>query len=339
MARQNTKGDLVRRPYGSDSTGRHDIRGLIIGVITGGVSQERDRSLLSGRTVHESLSSRGYRTKLIDSAEPNFLDQLREIDVAFLAIAGQYAEDGKLQGLLEMLRIPYTGSGVLASALGMQKAASKKFVAALGIPVLGHAELDLSGDVDILAKGVAEAVGFPVMLKPLSEGGSVGMSIASNPAEFRELIQSLDASTPQEMFAERYCAGRSVTVGVIDGPAGPQALPALEAISVTKFYDYDSKRNPAMHSYQCPALLESALRDQISENAVTVHKELGCIGYSRSDFIVDETGKGYFLEINTLPGLSRTGNLATMAQAQGIEYDNLVEFILESALERDEYVA
>ncbi|MDF3139924.1 D-alanine--D-alanine ligase [Streptomyces sp. T21Q-yed] len=311
---------------------------MLIGVITGGVSQERDRSLLSGRTVYESLTTQGYRTQLIDSAAPDFVEQVREVDIAFLAIAGQYAEDGKLQGLLEMLGIPYTGSGVMASALGMNKTALKSFVGAHGVPVLGHAEFGPTDSSDALAKEVADTVGLPVMIKPVSEGGSVGMSIASDVAELCDLIESAGRSG-QRFFAERYCPGRSITVGVLDGPAGPQALPPLEAKTAGEFYDYETKRDPALHSYECPASLDEDTRARLADIAVMVHKVLNCIGYSRTDFIVDENGMEYFLEVNTLPGLSRTGNLATMAQAQGIDYDSLVRLILESAAAREGYVA
>lgn len=302
-----------------------------IGVVTGGVSQERDRSLLSGDAVNEALLRMGYQTIVIDAADQDLVDQLKNVDIAFLAIAGQYAEDGRLQGFLETLRIPYTGSGVLASALGMNKTALKQFVGALGVPVLDHIEPRSSDSIETIIKQAAEHLGFPLIVKPVSEGGSIGISIVKEEDELQRTLQPLTQNHDREFFIEKYCSGRTVTVGVLDGNSGPHATPILEVKTAGEFYDYHTKRNPALHSYECPANLEMSIAEQLADFAVIVHRAINCTGYSRSDFIVSEFGDVYFLEVNTLPGLSRKGNIATMANAAGISYEDLILRILQSA--------
>ncbi|MEE2040154.1 D-alanine--D-alanine ligase [Nocardiopsis sp. CT-R113] len=297
-----------------------------VAVITGGTSRERDRSLLSGAAVAASLTRHRIPHYLVDPAGPDLPGQLRGASCAFLAIAGTGAEDGLLQGVLDTLGVPYTGSGVLASAIGMHKPTAKTVVAAEGVPV---------ADGELVSAGTTsfawDDLGWPVIVKPVSEGGSVGMAIARDETELAAIVK---AST-DDLLVERLHPGLSVTVGVIENEGSLVALPPLEARTpTTGFYSYEAKRNPALHEYVCPARVPAATRDLLHTYAIITHEALGCSTYSRSDFMVDEDGAIVWLEVNTLPGLSPTGNMATMAQVAGIDYDQLVALILRPTLAR-----
>lgn len=185
-----------------------------IAVVTGGSSTERERSLLSGNTVLESLTRQGYTTVFLDASGPRFVDQVRTADVAFLAIAGQHAEDGKLQGLLEYLGIPYTGSGVTASALGMHKTMAKTVVAAAGVAVLPQADIPTGAPADAVAKALAEKLAFPLIVKPQSEGGSIGMTVCHEVAELVDVIAELDRAGT--WFVEPFVPGTPATCAVIE---------------------------------------------------------------------------------------------------------------------------
>ncbi|WP_326639675.1 hypothetical protein OG884_33880 [Streptosporangium sp. NBC_01755] len=203
------------------------------------------------------MTRQGFFAVLIDTAVPNFLDRLREVDVAFLAIAGQYAEDGKLQGLLEHRGIPYTGSGVLASALAMHKTAAKRTVSAHGVNVLPGRDIDDREPAELTAKILADSLNLPIMIKPVSEGGSIDMHVGHTEHDLTGLIEELRTSG-QALFAEQYCPGRSVTLGVLADGDDLQTLPALETRPTGEFYDYPTKNNPAMFSNHCPADLTAS---------------------------------------------------------------------------------
>lgn len=299
-----------------------------IAVVSGGRSTERERSLLSGRAAQESLARQGYSTTLLDAADTTFTDQIRSADVAFLAIAGQYAEDGKLQGLLESLNIPYTGSGVTASAIGMHKTLAKTVAAAVGVTVLPSVVLP-PRDRDTITQAITGTIAFPLILKPLSEGGSIGMTVCHDDVELAAALSGVKAD--DGWFAEPFITGTPVTCGILEVEGTPVALPPLETLPVgAEFYDYATKRDKDRYRYRCPAGLPATTLDAITDAALTAHRALACTGYSRSDFIITPGGP-VWLEINTLPGLSRTGNLATMADAAGIDYDQLVRTILATA--------
>ncbi|MCY0930983.1 D-alanine--D-alanine ligase [Streptomyces sp. H27-H1] len=302
----------------------------LIAVVTGGHSSERERSFLSGRAVHDSLLRQGYQTVFLDAAAPDFVDEVRRADVAFLAIAGQGAEDGKLQGLLESLNIPYTGSPVAASAVGMHKTLAKTVVAATGVKVLPHVEIPPLQMPDVVAKTLAETLAFPVILKPRSEGGSIGMSLCHNLTELIEAITAIDRA--QAWFVEPFIPGTPATCAVLETGGSTIALPVLERVpTAAEFYDYAAKRDDTLHRYRCPARLTPDVTTLVIESALAAHRALGASGYSRSDFIVSPEGRVTWLEVNTLPGLSHPGNLATMADAAGISYDHLIRMILDTA--------
>ncbi len=307
-------------------------------MLTGGCSRERVGSLLSGDTVTESLTNTGRAVLVIDIATPSFTDDVRRIDVAFLAIHGCHGEDGKLQGFLETVGIAYTGSGVLASALAMHKPTAKTVVQAAGVLVLPGISIERSRGPDRDARAILAEIALPVMVKPASEGGSVGMAVAHSVGELEALLAAAAASDV-EVLAEPFIAGaRSVTVGLLEIGGELTALPVLETVATEgEFYDSAAKRDPALRTYHCPADLPAQVTALLANAAITAHRALGCDGYSRSDFVVTPAGVAYWLEVNALPGLSRAGNLATMAAAAGIRYDELVTHILATAKRRRRY--
>jgi len=310
---------------------------VTVGVLTGGRSRERDRSLLSGRTVTETLTAVGYQVLVIDTAEPDFPAHLHGIDVAFLAIAGRHAEDGKLQGFLETVGVPHTGSGVLASALAMHKPAAKTIAAAAGVPVLPHTLVDPTREPTVEAKEIIDHLGCPVLVKPVSEGGSIDIAVAHTAGQLADQLAQRRGHD-QQLLAEPFVAGTAVTVGVLDVDGVLVALPALETTGAAGFYDFAAKRDAALRSYRCPARLDDAVTVVLADGARRAHQALGCSGYSRSDFIVAREGGTWWLEANTLPGLSHTGNLATMAAAGGMSYERLVIHILATAARTSRYL-
>jgi len=302
----------------------------LIAVVTGGRSTERERSLLSGRTVLASLQGQGYQAALLDAADPGFVSEIQRAQVAFLAIAGQYAEDGKLQGFLETVGIAYTGSPVAASAIAMHKTLAKSVVAAAGVPVLPQAEVPAEGTPDVVAKALLQDLDFPVILKPCSEGGSIGMTACHSRSELIQALGALDRTI--SWFAESFVTGTPVTCAVLEDTGSSFPLPVLETLPLeAEFYDYATKRDETLHRYRCPAQLPDHVVETVSQATLDAHRALGCAGYSRSDFVIGADGRPFWLEVNTLPGLSHHGNLATMAAAAGIDYDQLVQRILDTA--------
>lgn len=301
-----------------------------IGLVTGGRSEERDRSLLSGQAVGEVLERCGIKHVRLDPGDPEFADRIRAVDIAFLAIAGQWAEDGKLQGLLDTLGIPYTGSGVLASAAAMHKPTAKALVSAAGVKVLPHVLVREGDDPAAVVQASCHELRMPVILKPCSEGGSIGVQVARDPGQ---LVAALTADAGRgEWLVEPFTAGSAGTCGVLQRDGALTTLPPLQTVPTTaEFYDYTAKRDPQGHRYICPAMVPDTTLAEISRNALAAHQALRCSGYSRSDFLVTPAGEVFWLEANTLPGLSRHGNLATMAGAAGISYDELIAAILASA--------
>ncbi|GAA3500987.1 D-alanine--D-alanine ligase [Streptomyces prasinosporus] len=307
-----------------------DIRDPIA-VITGGWSREKDRSWLSGNTVAEALSEMGVKTLVLDLADnrDTLLEGLAEASKAFLAIAGRGAEDGRLQGLLETLDIPYTGSGVLASAIGMNKITAKTVVSAAGVRVPRGTRIDPTATAEDESLRVSRMLELPVMVKPVSEGGSIGLQVAPT---VDSLAQALIDVADGELMAEAFIPGRAVSVGVLEDQLGVvHVLPALEARTPNGIYSYAAKRGDAECDYHCPARVSPDTLADLQRQAAAAHCALYCHSYSRHDFVVGDDGRAWWLEINTLPGLSRAGNLARMALADGIPYELLLTHILRGA--------
>ncbi|MBT1072090.1 D-alanine--D-alanine ligase [Pelotalea chapellei] len=295
-----------------------------IGVLMGGFSAEREVSLKSGAAVHQALLGRGYDAVTIDvgSDLPEIL--LREnIQAAFIALHGRYGEDGCVQGLLELLQIPYTGSGVLASALAMHKLYSKQAFTAGGI---------LTAPFHFFRRGEQirlEDLCFdlPLVVKPVQEGSSVGISIVKEAAE---LAAALDLAFQHDdgILVEQYVKGQEVQVGILnDRPIG-----AIEIVPKNEFYDFEAKYSDGMAEHIFPARLDSELYEKAQQVGLAAHHALGCSGYSRVDLLVTPAGDCYVLEVNTLPGMTALSLLPEIAaKGAGLNFENLVESIIETA--------
>jgi len=303
-----------------------------IGVLMGGLSGEREVSFRSGENCLRALVSRGYRAVRIDAVR-DVAQRLDEagVEVAFLALHGRYGEDGSIQGLLEMMGIPYTGSGVLASALGMNKIAAKKVVRGTGLPTPDYREIGREEPAAAAAAEIEAELGLPVMLKPVEEGSSLGVSKCKDAAA---LVGGLELGRNQygTMFAERFVAGREITVGVLERDGRPEALPILELVPKNEFYDYEAKYTEGMTEFVLPARLEPAAYSQAEQVALSAFAAIGCRGYARVDLMVDGAGTPWFIELNTLPGMTDTSDLPAQARAAGISYEDLVETILLTAV-------
>lgn len=295
----------------------------------GGRSSEREISLRTGKAVHQALLRRGYRAVAIDVGD-SLLKQLRtkKVEMAFVALHGPGGEDGTIQGLLETIGIPYTGSGVRASAMAMHKVTAKRLLACHGIPV---------PDGIVVRKG--EAAGkparlkWPVIVKPAAEGSTIGISIVRKPSEWRAALRRAHAHD-REALVEAYIPGHEVTVSVLRGARRATALPTIEIVAPGGFYDYAAKYTKGRSRYLCPAPLPAGVSRRVTELAVRACDLLGCDGAARVDFRVTQRGKPYVLEVNTVPGMTETSLLPMAAAKAGMDYDQLTERILESALRR-----
>ncbi|NBV41452.1 D-alanine--D-alanine ligase [bacterium] len=290
-----------------------------IGVVCGGLSGERGVSLRSGKNVADALIRKGYNVTVLDPLNDSLLSS--GMDVLFLALHGQMGEDGAVQAMLDNAGIPYTGSGVAASVIGMNKIASKWMFLHHGIP---------TAPFQILADGPWElTLPTPIIIKPANEGSSLGVEIVDDPAQLQSVVARLTDHYGM-CLAEQFIAGAEITVGVIDTANGPKALPILELRPQNRFYDYDAKYTPGKTDFIIPAELPEAVTLNCQHIAIETHVKLGCRGMSRTDMIVNPESGPYVLEVNTIPGMTDTSDLPAQAKAAGIAFDDLVEGILLS---------
>ena len=298
----------------------------------GGLSGEREVSLRSGENCFRALQSLGYDVVRIDALRDVAQRLTAErVEVAFLAVHGRYAEDGTLQGLLEIMGIPYTGSGVLASALGMNKVATKKIVRHGGVPTPDFYELGDTEDAAEAARRAEALLGLPVMVKPVEEGSSLGVTKCADVAQMAEAFRE---GRPRfgRMFAEGFVSGVEITVGVVQRGDTLDVLPILELVPKNEFYDYEAKYTEGMTEFILPARLSTAVGAEVARLSVASFRSVGCRGYARVDFMVASDDTPYFTELNTLPGMTDLSDLPAQAKAAGITYEQLVETILHSAV-------
>jgi D-alanine-D-alanine ligase len=302
---------------------------LKIGVIAGGISSEREVSLSTGKGIHEALLSLGYRAEFIDfNGDIKVL--LDKLDIAFLALHGKYGEDGTMQGLLELLKIPYTGSGVLSSAIAMDKIYSKKIFEFENIPSPSYLIADLNNkeQMESIAGKAGSSIGYPLIVKPSRGGSSIGVTIVQSP---EGLDQALKCASMQDgrVLVEKFIQGKLLTVSIIGRE--PQALPIIEIRPKSGFYDYQSKYTPGFTEYIVPAPIEKDLADIICSFAIKCHNALDCSAISRVDFIHGNDGSINVLEVNTIPGMTPTSLVPKAAAECGISYKMLTEIILNCA--------
>jgi D-alanine-D-alanine ligase len=294
-----------------------------IGVLLGGLSEEREVSLKSGAAVQQALVCRGYNAIPIDVGRDisNVLAR-EQIEVAFIALHGRYGEDGTIQGLLELVGIPYTGSGVLASALALNKIYAKAAFQSAGLKVAPYV-VARKGEFPNL-----KSLGFPLPLvvKPSQEGSSVGITIVRNAEDLGPALE-LAFAYDREILVEQFVAAREIQVGIL----ADQALGAIEIVPRKEFYDFEAKYTPGMAEHIYPARLAESVYGRALETGLAAHRALGCSDYSRVDLLVTESQECYVLEVNTLPGMTATSLLPEIAQGSGIGFEELVERIAVSA--------
>lgn len=302
------------------------LDGKRIGVLMGGVSAEREVSLMTGEAVFSALAQRGHDVQrvFVDHDIDRVLRQ-SPIDVAFVALHGTYGEDGCIQGLLEVLGIPYTGSGVLASALAMDKLKAKELFRLYNVPTPPYYTIDIDR-LDELEE-VHGSFGFPVFVKPRRGGSSVGAGKAGDLAELRSLCEQA-ARFDRAVLVERFVTGREVAVALLDG----RALGAIEIVPGGRFYDYRSKYKSGQSEYHFPARLTPTRYKGVLNIAERAHGALGASGATRVDVLVTEGDNEYVLELNTLPGLTPTSLLPKIAAGAGMDFGALCEAILERAM-------
>ena len=300
-----------------------NIKNMRVGVLMGGLSAEREVSLKSGAGVLKALIDAGYDAVGIDVGRDLAARLVAErVEAAFICLHGRYGEDGSVQGLLELMGIPYTGSGVLASALAMDKIFAKKIFAASGLTVTPYIVVRQG---ETVTEG-ALPFPLPVVVKPSREGSSVGVSIVKS---VETLQQAVDAafSYDREILVEQYVKGREIQVGILDG----KGIGAIEIVPKNEFYDFEAKYTDGMATHILPAPMPPEQYAGLLKAGEHAHACLGCSGYSRVDFIVTPDSQQYILEVNTLPGMTALSLLPEIAQGAGISFTELVERIVFSA--------
>ncbi|HJV50565.1 MAG TPA: D-alanine--D-alanine ligase [Noviherbaspirillum sp.] len=303
-----------------------------VGVLYGGRSAEREVSLMSGAGVLKALRSKGVDAHGFDPAERSIAELAAEkFDRVFIALHGRYGEDGTLQGVLEQIGIPYTGSGVMASAIGMDKVMTKRVWLNHGLPTPRFQVLDSHGtSADELNK-VPQQLGLPLMLKAPHEGSTIGISKVVDAADMQSGF-ALCAKYDEAVLAEEFVAGRELTVPVLGTGRDARALPIVEIRAPQGNYDYQNKYFSDDTKYLCPAPLDEALTARVQEIAVKAYNALGCSGWARVDFMLRATdNEPFLLEINTSPGMTGHSLVPMAAKAAGVSYEDLCVEILRSA--------
>lgn len=291
-----------------------------IAVLMGGPSREREISFKTGHAIHESLKKQGYQVVAIDTkTKPIASLVAEEPGAAIIALHGRYGEDGTIQGVLETMEIPYSGSGILASAICMDKIITKELVTSLGITV------PESQVVSNVSETESFHLSLPVIIKPNREGSTLGMTIVRNN---KGLMDAIDLALQYDgkVLIEKYIAGAEVTVGLING----KSLPVLEVVPRSGFYDFDAKYTKGMTEYIVPARIPEAIADQLQQESETIFHHLELSGIVRVDYIIDKNQTPYFLEVNTIPGMTETSLIPKAAEKAGLSFDQVVEAMLSS---------
>ncbi len=294
-----------------------------VAVLLGGKSAEREVSLKSGNAVLAALRRRGVDAHPFDPAERELEDLLKEgYGRVFIALHGGYGEDGTLQGALELMGMPYTGSGVLASSLAMDKWRTKLIWQAAGLPVPAYALLDAGSDF----AAVEKQLGLPLFVKPAREGSSIGISKVKQAGGLRAAYEEAAKHDPL-VIAEQFVGGGEYTVAIL----GDMVLPVIKIEPANEFYDYEAKYLRDDTRYLCPCGLPAEQEMRIREQARLAFAAIGGGGWGRVDFLMDEAGNHYFLEANTAPGMTDHSLVPMAARAAGLSFEDLVVRILEMA--------
>ncbi len=291
-----------------------------VAVLMGGDSSEREVSLKSGEAVLQGLISAGVDAVPLDPSEEP-IATLQQFDQAFIVLHGRGGEDGVIQGALETLKIPYTGSGVLASALAMDKLRTKQLWLGMGLPTPPFMILD--GETRF--SSVVEVLGLPLMVKPVSEGSSIGMARVETEAQYLRALREAE-QYGGEVIAEQWIEGGEYTVAIL----GEEPLPVIRLQTPHGFYDYDAKYLAEDTRYECPCGLDASGERELQRLALRAFDSLGCRGWGRVDIMVDQDGAPWLLEVNTVPGMTDHSLVPMAAREVGISFEQLVVRILEA---------
>lgn len=298
-----------------------------VGVLYGGKSAEREVSLMSGTGVHAALRSRGVDAHLFDTGEHTLSELAQQgFDRVFIALHGRYGEDGTLQGALELLGIPYTGSGPMASSLAMDKIMTKRVWLEAGLPTPGYVELTSHEQVP----AAAASLGLPMMMKPPHEGSTLGIVKVSEESALLEGYQHA-SRFDEVVLAEQFITGRELTVAILGRGPQARALPLIEIVAPGGNYDYQNKYFSDDTKYLCPAPIAPGLASQIAELSVRAYRALGCEGWGRADVILDAQDRPWLIEMNTSPGMTGHSLVPMAAKAVGMDYPELCMHILSEA--------
>jgi D-alanine-D-alanine ligase len=307
-----------------------------IAVLCGGRSAERDVSLKSGAQVQEALRSLGHEAVAVD-IDLRTWDVLRDggFGCVFNALHGRFGEDGTVQGMLELLDLPYTGSGILASALCMDKSLAGEMMSNAGLNVPAFAELEVKEGVAAdTVQQLVSSYGLPMVIKPVREGSTIGITIAHNVDQVADGLV-LASRYDRRVLAQKFQAGTEITVGVLATPE-LLVLPTLEIVSENPVYDYDAKYTAGKSHHIIPARISDKAKTNAARDAATAFGILGCAGMARVDIIVDPDDLAWILEVNTVPGLTALSLLPDAAKAAGIAFAELVKRLVEHAIGRHE---
>lgn len=300
-----------------------------IAVLCGGMSSEAEVSRRSGKGCYEALQRLGYKNSELVEVDKNIAQTLKEgkYDYAYNALHGRYGEDGCIQGILEILQIPYTGCGVMSSAVCMNKEYTKRILSTCPDIPLAKSVFVQKGE-DVMEK--TKALTFPVITKPVSEGSSFGMTKVNSREELKTAYDEA-VKYNDDVLIEEFINGVFVTVGVLEKEGKNFATEILEIRPKNEWYDFEAKYTPGMSEFILPANLSKELTQKIKEISVKAHEIAGCRGVSRVDFMISKDEIPYVIEINTSPGMTATSDLPAQSKIMGISYDNLVEIILNGA--------
>ncbi|UGQ47201.1 D-alanine--D-alanine ligase [Massilia endophytica] len=299
-----------------------------VGVLFGGRSAERDVSIMSGTGVLKALQSQGIDAHAFDPAERSLAELAAEkFDRVFIALHGRFGEDGSIQGALELLGIPYTGSGVMASSVGMDKITTKILWLSEGLPTPRYAVLDAKSDLD----KIASDLGLPLIVKPPHEGSTIGITKVNAAAEFRKAYDTA-AALDDAVLAEEFVTGREFTVAVLGSGADARALPVVEIVAPEGNYDYQNKYFTDDTKYFCPPQLDEAIQAEMRRIAVAAYRSVGCEGWGRVDVLLRVAdNKPFLLEVNTSPGMTSHSLVPMAGRAAGMSYEELCVEILRTA--------
>ncbi len=316
---------------------RSEVKKLRVCILSGGTSSEREVSINSGKEVMRHLDKKKYEIIHIDPKYdlPKLINLSKEIDVALILLHGIPGEDGTIQGLLDLIGIPYQGAGVLASAIAMNKYYTKLVYRANKLPVAP--DILIKNGEKISPDKIMDELGPTVMVKPVTQGSSVGMSKVNSPNSLEKAIETAFRFSPQVLI-EKFINGREITGAILEDPI-PRALPLIEIIPQKDhdFFDYEAKYKPKATDEICPAPLSEELTKKAQKLALEAHNALGIMGYSRTDMIISESdGEIFLLETNTIPGMTITSLFPQAAKVAGLSFSELLDRLIESALRKKE---